>query len=43
MGIYIIQGTEADSVTNLEGWGGEEDGKEVREGEDMGVPMANSC
>ena len=28
---------------NLEGWDGEEDGKEVRDGGDMGVPMADSC
>ena len=28
---------------NLEGWDGEEDGREVREGGNMGVPMADSC
>ena len=27
----------------LEGWDGEGDGKEVQEGGDMGVPMADSC
>ena len=27
----------------LEAWDGEGDGKEVQEGEDMGVPMADSC
>ena len=27
---------------NLEGWDGEEDGREVREGGNMGVPMADS-
>ena len=27
---------------NLEGWEGEGDGKEVQEGGDMGVSMANS-
>ena len=28
---------------NLEGWDGEADGREVWEGEDMCVPMADSC
>ena len=28
---------------NLEGWDGEADGREVWEGEDMGVPIADSC
>ena len=28
---------------NLEGWDGDGDGREVREGGDMGVPMADSC
>ena len=28
---------------NLEGWDGEGEGREVREGGDMGVPMADSC
>ena len=28
---------------NLEGWDGEGDGREFQEGEDMGVPMADSC
>ena len=28
---------------NLEVWDGEGDGKEVPEGGDMGVPMADSC
>ena len=27
----------------LEAWDGEGDGKEVQEGGDMGVPMADSC
>ena len=27
----------------LEGWDGEGDGREFQEGEDMGVPMADSC
>ena len=28
---------------NLEGWDGEGDGKEVQEGGDICIPMANSC
>ena len=28
---------------NLEGWDGEEDGREVQEGGDIGIPMADSC
>ena len=28
---------------NLEGWDGEGGGREVQEGGDMGVPMADSC
>ena len=28
---------------NLEGWGGEGDGREVQEGRDICIPMADSC
>ena len=28
---------------NLEGWDGEGDGREVREGEDVRIPMVESC
>ena len=28
---------------NLEGWDGEGDGKGIQEGEDICIPMANSC
>ena len=28
---------------NLEGWGGEGDGKEAEEGGDVCIPMADSC
>ena len=28
---------------NLEGWDGKGDGRDVREGGDTGVPMADSC
>ena len=29
--------------TNLEGWNGERDGKEVQKGGDICIPMADSC
>ena len=29
--------------TNLEGWDGERDGKEVQKGGDICIPMADSC
>ena len=28
---------------NLEGWDGEGDGREFQEGEDICIPMADSC
>ena len=28
---------------NLEGWDGEEDGREVQKGEGICIPMANTC
>ena len=28
---------------NLEGWDGEGDGREIQEGGDIGIPMADSC
>ena len=28
---------------NLEGWDGKEDGREVQEGRDIYIPMADSC
>ena len=28
---------------NLEGWGGEGDGREVQKGVDIRIPMADSC
>ena len=28
---------------NLEGWDGEEDGREVQKGEDICIPMVDSC
>ena len=29
--------------SNLEGWNGEEDGREVQKGGDICIPMADSC
>ena len=44
MGIFCTtQGTQTGALWQAEGWGGEEDGREVQEGGDMGVPMADSC
>ena len=39
----MTQETQTGAHNNLEGWDGEVDGREVREGGDMGVPMADSC
>ena len=36
----VTQGTGA--LWQVEGWDGEGDGREVQEGGDMGVPMADS-
>ena len=35
----MTQGTHPGLCDNLEGWGGEGPGREVREGGDTGVPM----
>ena len=44
MGICsVTQGTQTGALQQAEGWGGEGDGREVWEGGDMGVPMADSC
>ena len=37
------EGSPGRLYDNLEGWDGEGDGRKVREGGDMGVPMADSC
>ena len=39
----MTQGTQTGALWQAEGWGGEGDGREVWEGRDMGVPMADSC
>ena len=44
MGICCVaQETQTGALWQAEGWDGEEDGREVPEGGDMGVPMADSC
>ena len=44
MGIcYMTQGTQTEALWQAEGWAGEGDGREEWEGEDMGVPTADSC
>ena len=39
----MTQGTQTGALYQAEGWVGEGDGREVREGGDMSVPMADSC
>ena len=39
----MTQGTQTGALCQAEGQDGEGDGKEVPEGGDMGVPMADSC
>ena len=39
----MTQETQTVLCDNLEGWDGEENGREVWERRDMVVPMANSC
>ena len=44
MGIFcMFQETQTGACINLEGWHGEGDGREVQEGGDIGIPMADSC
>ena len=44
MGIFCTtQGIQTGALWQAEGWGGEGDGREVQEGGDMDVPMADSC
>ena len=44
MGICCMaQGTQTGALWQSKGLDGEGDGKEVREGGDMSVPMADSC
>ena len=44
MGIFCMtQGTQTGALGPAKGCGGEGDGREVQEGGDTGVPMADSC
>ena len=44
MGIcYMAQETQTGLCINLEGWDGEGGGREVQEGGDVCIPMADSC
>ena len=39
----MLQGTQGWCSDNLEGWGGEGGGQGVQKGEDIYMPMADSC
>ena len=39
----MSQETQTGAVANLEGWGGKGDGREVQEGGDICILMADSC
>ena len=39
----MAQGLQKGALEQAEGWVGEGDGREVREGGNMSVPMADSC
>ena len=39
----MAQGTEKGLCNNLEGWGGEESGRDIQEGGDIFITMADSC
>ena len=39
----MAQETQTGALYQSRGWDGEEDGKEVQKGEDICIPMADSC
>ena len=39
----MIQGAQTGALQQAEGWAGEGDRREVQEGGDMSVPMADFC
>ena len=39
----MAQETQTGLCINLEGWDGEGDGREFQKGEDMCIPMVESC
>jgi len=41
--VYGVRKLKQGLCINLVVWGGEGDGREVQEGEDIRIPMANSC
>ena len=41
--LLYVSGNLNGLYINLEGWDGEGSGKEVQEGEDICIPMADSC
>ena len=44
MGVFCMtQGTQTGALWQAKGCGGDGDGREVQEGGDTGVPMADSC
>ena len=40
---YVTQGVQPGVCDDLEGWDGMRVGKEVQEGGDIHIPMADSC
>ena len=40
---FKTQGTQTGALRQAEGWIGKGEGREVWEGGDMGIPMADSC
>ena len=41
--LLLIQETQTRALCQAGGWDGEGDGKGIQEGEDICIPMANSC
>ena len=39
----LTQGAHTRTLRQSEGWNGDGDGREVLDGEDMGIPMADYC
>ena len=39
----LTQGTQTRALEQPRGWDEEEGGSEVQDGEDIGIPMADSC
>ena len=39
----MMQGTQTGVCNNLERWDGEGGGREVQEGRNIGIPVADSC